>query len=230
MVPARPAIQVIDLTKGFTLHAQGGIDIPVFRELSLTVSAGECVALHGPSGAGKSTLLRSLYANYKPASGQILVRHWDRLVDMASAPEREVLQVRKHTLGFVSQFLRVVPRVMSLEVVSEPLRGLGVDPGEATRKARLILYRLRIPRRLWSVAPATFSGGEQQRINIARSFIVDYPIMLLDEPTASLDGENRSTVVELIKEAKGRGVAIVGIFHDDAVRRAVADRVYEMKT
>lgn len=222
------AIEVVDLSKSFTLHGQGGVDIPVFDKLRFAVDYGECVALHGPSGAGKSTLLRSLYANYKPISGQILVRHQTRLVDMATAQPREILAVRKHTMGFVSQFLRVIPRVPALEVVCEPLRALGVAPQESQHKASELLERLRIPKRLWSVAPATFSGGEQQRINIARSFAVDYPIMLLDEPTASLDGKNRGTVMELIAEAKHRGAAIVGIFHDDEVRHALADRVFEM--
>lgn len=223
-----PAIQVIDLTKSFTLHVQGGVSIPVFHNLHLTVEHGECVALLGQSGVGKSTLLRSLYANYKPDSGLILVRHRDGWVDMSHAQEREILQVRKYTMGFVSQFLRVVPRVPSVKVVAEPLRSLGFSADESRLKAEALLDRLHIPRRLWNVAPATFSGGEQQRINIARSFVVDYPIMLLDEPTASLDDKNRSTVMELIKEAKGRGAAVVGIFHDEEVRRAVADRIYEM--
>ncbi len=223
------AIRVIGLTKSFTLHVQGGVAIPVLDGAALTVANGECVALLGPSGSGKSTFLRSLYANYKPDSGRILVRHRDRWVDMGHAGEREILEVRRHTLGYVSQFLRVIPRVPSLEVVSEPLRHLGVGADKSRRKAEVLLERLRIPSRLWNVAPATFSGGEQQRINVARSFVVDYPIMLLDEPTASLDGTNRATVIDLIREVKERGAAVVGIFHDDEVRRAVADRVYEMR-
>ena len=224
-----PAINVIDLTKSFTLHVQGGVRIPVFDRLQLTVAPGECVALYGPSGAGKSSLLRSLYGNYKPTSGQILVQHQGRLVDMVQAVEREIVEVRKQTMGFVSQFLRVVPRVPSIEVVIEPLRNIGIDRAECRRKAEILLDRLRIPQRLRTVAPATFSGGEQQRINVARSFMVDYPIMLLDEPTASLDAANCATVIELIKEAKERGAAVVGIFHDEAVRKAVADRIHEMK-
>lgn len=223
-----PAINVIGLTKSFTLHVQGGVRIPVFDRLQLTVARGECVALYGPSGAGKSSLLRSLYGNYKPSSGQIMVQHQGRLVDMVQAEEREIVEVRKQTMGFVSQFLRVVPRVPSLNVVIEPLLNIGIDRAECRRKAEILLDRLRIPQRLWTVAPATFSGGEQQRINVARSFMVDYPIMLLDEPTASLDAANCATVIELIQEAKERGAAVVGIFHDDAVRSAVADRVYEM--
>jgi alpha-D-ribose 1-methylphosphonate 5-triphosphate synthase subunit PhnL len=223
-----PAIRVCGLTKSFTLHVQGGVTIPVFEKLGLEVQPGECLALAGPSGVGKSTLLRTLYANYKPDAGEILVRHRDRWVDLGQAKEQEILEVRKHTIGFVSQFLRVVPRVPCVDVVSEPLRSLGVSAEDARRKAEFLLDLLRIPKRLWNIAPATFSGGEQQRINIARSFAADYPIMLLDEPTASLDGKNRATVMELIREAKRRGAAVVGIFHDDEDCRAVADRTLEL--
>ncbi|PSH62155.1 phosphonate C-P lyase system protein PhnL [Phyllobacterium sophorae] len=216
------------LTKTFTLHTQGGIVLPVFDDVELTVKAGECVCLHGPSGAGKSTLLRSLYANYKPDAGQILVKHLGQTVDLLAAEPWEVVEIRRSTIGYVSQFLRVIPRVGALNVVTEPAIANGMPAAEATAKAQELLMRLHIPQRLWSLAPATFSGGEQQRVNIARGFIVDYPVLLLDEPTASLDAANRATVVDLINEAKSRGIAIVGIFHDEEVREAVADRLFEI--
>lgn len=223
-----PVIQVRDLTKDFVLHTQNGVRIPVFSGLSLDVAAGECVGLHGRSGAGKSTLLRALYANYKPDAGQVLVRHGDGQVDMARAEARAVLAVRRRTLGYVSQFLRVIPRVPALDVVAEPLIELGTPAAAAREKAATLLARLNIPERLWSLAPATFSGGEQQRVNIARGFAVDYPAMLLDEPTASLDAANRDVVVSMIQDAKARGCAIVGIFHDADVRERVCDRLFEM--
>ncbi|RWD32064.1 MAG: phosphonate C-P lyase system protein PhnL [Mesorhizobium sp.] len=216
------------LTKTFTLHTQGGIVLPVFDNIDLAVKAGECVCLHGPSGAGKSTLLRSLYANYKPDEGQILVEHMGEPLDLLAAEPWELVEIRRSTIGYVSQFLRVIPRIGALDVVAEPAVANGTPADEATAKAQELLMRLRIPKRLWSLAPATFSGGEQQRVNIARGFIVDYPVLLLDEPTASLDAANRQTVVELINEAKSRGVAIVGIFHDEEVREAVADRLFEI--
>ncbi|EKV30932.1 Phosphonates transport ATP-binding protein PhnL [Caenispirillum salinarum AK4] len=223
-----PVIQVRDLTKDFVLHTQNGVRIPVFSGLSLDVAAGECVGLHGPSGAGKSTLLRALYANYKPDSGAVIVSHDGGAVDMATAEPRAVLDVRRRTLGYVSQFLRVIPRVPALDVVAEPLVALGT-PGDAAReKAAVLLARLNIPERLWHLAPATFSGGEQQRVNIARGFATDYPAMLLDEPTASLDAANRDTVVAMIQEAKARGCSIVGIFHDVDVRTRVCDRLFEI--
>lgn len=221
-------IEARGLFKTFTLHTQGGARIPVLADVDVEVAAGECVCLHGPSGSGKSTLLRTLYANYKPQAGRVLVRHAGAMVDLASAEPWRVLEVRRHTLGYVSQFLRVIPRVPALDIVAEPALTLGRPAEEVRAAARALLARLRIPERLWGLAPATFSGGEQQRINIARGFIVDYPILLLDEPTASLDAANRATVIEMILEAKRRGTAIVGIFHDDAVREAVADRLFDM--
>ncbi|KAA3442097.1 phosphonate C-P lyase system protein PhnL [Mesorhizobium sp. SARCC-RB16n] len=224
----RQALRAVGLTKAFTLHTQGGIILPVFKDIELTVRAGECVCLHGPSGAGKSTLLRSLYANYKPDAGQILVDHQGETVDLLAAEPWEVVEIRRSTIGYVSQFLRVIPRVTALAVVSEPAIAKGMPADEVKARAKSLLTRLRIPERLWSLAPATFSGGEQQRVNIARGFIIDYPILLLDEPTASLDAANRETVVELIREAKSRRTAIVGIFHDEEVRNAVADRLFEV--
>ena len=221
-------MRVKDLSKSFTLHEQGGVVLPVLDNINLDVMAGECVVLLGPSGSGKSTLLRSMYANYKPQTGRIEVRHEGAWVDILSAAPRMVLNVRKRTLGYVSQFLRVIPRVPSLEVVAEPLRNIGIDPAAARARAAAMLERLRIPQRLWSLAPATFSGGEQQRVNIARGFVSQSPILLLDEPTASLDAENRAAVIALIAEAKARGTAIVGIFHDEDVRRCVGTRQFDV--
>ncbi|MBP2315401.1 phosphonate C-P lyase system protein PhnL [Azospirillum soli] len=222
-------IRVDSLSKTYVLHTQGGIEIPVFADAALSVASGECVTLHGPSGAGKSTLLRCLYGNCKPDSGAIHVSHGEGTVDIASAPPRVVMEVRRRTLGYVSQFLRAIPRVPALDVVAEPLRALGVPVETAQARAGELLARLRIPERLWSLAPATFSGGEQQRVNIARGFAARHPILLLDEPTASLDARNRAVVIELIAEAKAAGTALVGVFHDDEVREAVSTRVHTMQ-
>jgi len=212
------------LAKTFTLHLQGGVRIPVLHGVGLQVRAGECVALSGPSGAGKSTLMRSLYGSYRTDAGRILVRHAGAMVDIARAEPRLVLRVRRDSLGYVSQFLRVVPRVPALDVVAEPAAARGVPLDKARRHAAALLGRLNIPHRLQALPPATFSGGEQQRVNLARGFIGAHPVLLLDEPTASLDNVNRDVVVAMIREATARGVAIVGIFHDAAVRDAVAGR------
>ncbi|WP_237172152.1 phosphonate C-P lyase system protein PhnL [Pandoraea norimbergensis] len=224
------------LHKTFHLHAHAGAvdaQIPALDSVDLTVRRGECVALVGPSGAGKSTLLRCLYGNYLANAGRIEIRHDDgrgeHWVDLTTATAREVLSVRRTTLGYVSQFLRVIPRVSTLDIVAEPLRRLGVDAQDATAKARALLDRLNIPERLWTLAPATFSGGEQQRINIARGLIAAAPVLLLDEPTASLDAQNRAVVAQLIAEARAAGSAIVGIFHDEATRDEVATRTLAMR-
>ena len=220
-----PALEIRDLAKAFTLHVQGGVRLAVLDGVSLAVESGECVVLADPSGAGKSTLLRAVYGNYLAQAGRVLVRHRGRVVDMVGAAPRLVLDVRRHTLGYVSQFLRVIPRVPTDQVLAGPLRAQGVDAGRALARARAMLERLRIPERLWSLSPVTFSGGEQQRVNVARVFVADYPILLLDEPTASLDAASRHAVVELIREARHRGAAVLGIVHDQQVRGEVATRV-----
>jgi alpha-D-ribose 1-methylphosphonate 5-triphosphate synthase subunit PhnL len=215
-----PMIEVRGLCKSFTLHTQGGAVIEVLRGAALAVHPGECVALTGVSGAGKSTLMRMIWGNYRVDGGSIRVGG----VELAGAEARTVLDLRRHVLGYVSQFLRVIPRVPTLQVVAEPLLSLGVDPAEAEDRAAALLTRLRIPQPLWSLSPTTFSGGEQQRVNIARGFVQPWPALLLDEPTASLDGANRDTVLELIEQAKARGAAILGIFHDAPARARVCDR------
>jgi len=220
-----PALEVLGLGKAFVLHVQGGVRLPVLDGVSVAVHAGECVVLADPSGAGKSTLLRSIYGNYVVREGQVLVRHRERVVDMVGAPPRVVLDVRRESLGYVSQFLRVIPRVPAEQVVAGTLRARGVEAGPALARARAVLERLRIPERLWALSPVTFSGGEQQRVNVARVFVADYPILLLDEPTASLDAVCRLAVVELIREARARGAAVLGIVHDAEVRAQVATRV-----
>jgi alpha-D-ribose 1-methylphosphonate 5-triphosphate synthase subunit PhnL len=216
------------LAKGFTLHLQGGVRIPVLAGVGLELCAGECVVLSGPSGVGKSTLLRSLYGNYHADSGRIMICHHDGMIDLASADPRTILAIRHETLGYVSQFLRVVPRVPAVDVVAEVLVGRGASPDEARRVATELMLRLNIPRRLHALPPATFSGGEQQRVNLARGFIGGHPILLLDEPTASLDAENRAVVVAMINEAKSRGTAIIAICHDAEVRDAIADRLFAL--
>lgn len=218
--------ELSNVTKTFTLHNQGGAVIEVLSNASLSVARGECVALTGASGAGKSTLMRMLYGNYRTQSGVMSVAG----LDLAQAAPREVIRLRREVLGYVSQFLRVVPRVPTLDVVAEPLLALGTDASEARDRAAALLEKLNIPRPLWSLSPTTFSGGEQQRVNIARGFVHPYPALLLDEPTASLDARNRDVVLGLIEEAKARGTAIIGIFHDEAARDRVCDRQIDVST
>ena len=219
---------VSEVSKSFTMHLRGGLRLPVVENVSFGLKAGQCAVLGGPSGAGKSSVIKMLYGNYAADTGQIIVQHDGHLVDLASASPRTVLAVRRDTIGYVSQFLRTVPRVSAVDVVAEPLAVRGVDREDARAKARELLARLNLPEMLWSLPPATFSGGEQQRVNIARGFITEHPILLLDEPTASLDARNRAVVMEMIAEKKEAGVALLGIFHDQDVRDAVADAVIDV--
>lgn len=219
---------VSEVAKSFTMHLRDGLRLPVVSNVAFSVKAGECVVLGGPSGIGKSSLLKMVYGNYAVDSGQILVEHEGRVVDLAGADPRTILAVRRATLGYVSQFLRTVPRVAAVDVVAEPLLARGVAPAEARDAAEAMLDRLNLPRELWQLPPATFSGGEQQRVNIARGFITDHRILLLDEPTASLDATNRAVVVAMIAEKKAAGVALLGIFHDEDVRAKVADRIVDV--
>ncbi len=222
-------LKISNVGKDFVLHTQSGITIPVIKDMSLTVKAGEAVALSGPSGSGKSSLMRMIYGNYLCNDGEILVLHKGRWVDTALANSRDVLEIRRQTIGYISQFLRVIPRVPTLQIVAEPLRERGESEEKSLERARELLSLLNIPENLWSLSPVTFSGGEQQRVNIARGFSASYPLLLLDEPTASLDANNRNIVMNLINKARDNGVAVIGIYHDKDVRDAVSTRICDLQ-
>jgi alpha-D-ribose 1-methylphosphonate 5-triphosphate synthase subunit PhnL len=226
--PMTAMIEILDAEKTFTMHLQGGVRLPVVRGVSFQVNAGECVVLSGPSGAGKSSILKMIFGNYRCDGGRIGIYHEGAQLDLAKAEPREILGVRRNTIGYVSQFLRAVPRVPTIDVVAEPLIATGTPRSDARAQAGNLLRCLNIPERLWMLPPSTFSGGEQQRVNIARGFISDHPILLLDEPTASLDAKNREVVVDLIDEKKRAGVAMVAIVHDDEIRRLIADRIVDV--
>ena len=245
-LPMAALLEVRGVRKHFTLHLRGGLELPVLDHIDLQVHAGECVALVGASGRGKSTLMKCLYGSYGVDAGELWLQRTDgQRVDLARVSPRDLMALRRGEIAYVSQFLRALPRQSAQDLVAERLLQAS-PPGaqgdadaehdplddspylaalEAAREqAGLLLARLNLPSGLWGLPPATFSGGEQQRVNIARGFIVPARLLLLDEPTASLDAANRRVVVELIREAKARGSAIVGIFHDEEVRDAVADR------
>ena len=228
-----PLRQMQGVSKQFVLHLQSSTSLPVLNHFDLDILPGECVRLSGPSGMGKSTVLKLAFGNYRASAGHIWVRSTDgSLVDITQADARTVLHLRSHAMGYVSQFLRVIPRVAAIDIVAEPLLEAGSNPitqSQAREQAAHWLERLRIPSSLWQLPPATFSGGEQQRINIARSFIKPRPLLLLDEPTASLDPENTQTVIELIAQARAQGVGILGIFHDSVVAEAASSRTVAMQ-
>lgn len=221
-------IAVNNACKTFCLHNQGGVEIRVLDNVGFQVNAREALILYGQSGKGKSTLLRSLYGNYVLDSGSIHINYQGNTFDLTQLHPRYIVQLRKSIIGWVSQFLRIIPRVATLDLVMAPLLKNGVEEAEARTQAEKLLTRLNVPERLWTLSPSTFSGGEQQRVNIACGFIMHYPILLLDEPTASLDETNKAVVVDLINEAKQRGSAVVGIFHDAQVRSLIGDIVLQM--
>jgi alpha-D-ribose 1-methylphosphonate 5-triphosphate synthase subunit PhnL len=223
-----PALTLDGVTKTFTMHLQGGIRLPVVSGVSFAVNAGACAVLGGPSGIGKSSILKMNFGNYRCDAGRILVHADDEAVDVATAQPRRILALRNRAISYVSQFLRAVPRVAAIDVVAEPLVATGTKPDAARERAAALLTVLNIPKPLWDLPPATFSGGEQQRINIARGFLPERPILLLDEPTASLDATNRAVVGALIAEKKKRGTAIVAIAHDEDVRNAIADEIVDV--
>jgi alpha-D-ribose 1-methylphosphonate 5-triphosphate synthase subunit PhnL len=227
-IPMPPLLQVERVSKAFTLHLRGGVRLDVVRDVSFEARPGECLVLGGPSGAGKSSLLKMIYGNYRCDEGAIRVRDGDELVDVAGAEPRRVIALRRTAMAYVSQFLRVIPRVGSLDIVAAAAREGGLSPDEARERTSALLAALNVPERLWSLPPATFSGGEQQRVNIARGLVADRPLVLLDEPTASLDATNRAVVVDLIRAKIAGGAAVVGIFHDEDVREAVATRVIDV--
>jgi alpha-D-ribose 1-methylphosphonate 5-triphosphate synthase subunit PhnL len=223
------AVAVEGVSKSFTLHLREERSIGVVRDVSFTAARGECVVLGGPSGAGKSSILKMIYGNYRVDAGTIHVCDGDSAVDVATAEPRRILALRRRVMGYVSQFLRVIPRVAAFDIVRDAAVSGGAAREEAESRAARLLSLLNVPERLWSLPPATFSGGEQQRINIARGLAADHPILLLDEPTASLDHDNRAVVVDLINEKKRNGAAIVGVFHDEDVRERVADRIVDVR-
>ncbi|SNY92862.1 alpha-D-ribose 1-methylphosphonate 5-triphosphate synthase subunit PhnL [Cohaesibacter sp. ES.047] len=219
---------VTDVGKSFVMHLRGSVTIPVVARVNFVLNAGECSVLGGPSGVGKSSILKMIYGNYGTDTGQILVYFNGRMLDLARADPRTILAVRREMVGYVSQFLRAMPRVPALDVAAEGLVEQGESVSSARERAGNMLARLNLPEKLWQLPPATFSGGEQQRVNIARGFLTEHPVLLLDEPTASLDAANRAIVIDLIKEKKRQGVALLGIFHDKVVRDAVADVIVDV--
>ena len=217
-------LEVEDLAKTFTMHLRDGVRLPVVEGVSFQVSAGECVVLGGPSGAGKSSVLKIVAGTYAANAGAVRVRHRGVLVDTTRLSARDMGAVRRETIADVTQFLRAIPRVAAIDLVAAAGGG-----GETAREeAAVLLARLNLPERLWDLPPATFSGGEKQRVNIAAGFIRKTPLLLVDEPTASLDHANRDVVVRLIGEKKAAGTAVLGIFHDPEVRDAVCERVVDV--
>ena len=223
-----PILQVEGYGKHFQLHEQNKL-IPSSHDVSLTVHAGRLTALVGPTGAGKSSVLKGIYRTYLPSAGRILYRDaLGREQDLALATEHQMLELRRREIGFVTQFLHCLPRQATLDVVAQPLVALGTPRPQARARAGELLRAMNLPERLWSVSPATFSGGERQRVNLARGFIARPRLLLLDEPTASLDPVTAECVIALIEALKSAGTAMLAIFHHLETTRRLADQMVEL--
>lgn len=223
-----PILEIDGLGKHFQLHDQGKL-IPSCANVGLEVHGGQLTALVGPTGAGKSSVLKCVYRTYLPSAGRMIYRDAaGHATDLAQASEHRMLELRQRDIGFVTQFLHCLPRRSAIDVVCEPLLMQGVPRDDAHRRASELLSLLHVPERLWGVPPATFSGGEKQRINLARGLIARPRLLLLDEPTASLDPVTTDRVIELIESIKAEGVAMLAIFHAPELVRRTANQVVEL--
>ena len=220
----------MNLKKNFTLHNRGGIVVTGFDTINFSLQKSQLMALSGPSGAGKSSILRTLYRTYKASGGAINFQRNDgAVINLAECPESMVLELRKREIGFITQFLKVLPRVSAIDAVANPLIEIGVAEAEAQESARDLLLQLGIRRELLDLSPLTFSGGEQQRVNIARGIIAPKELLLIDEPTASLDAKSAEIVLETLENLKKQSIAMIAIFHDQKKIERVADIEYIVK-
>jgi alpha-D-ribose 1-methylphosphonate 5-triphosphate synthase subunit PhnL len=223
-------LKVTGLSKLFQLSLSHDMKVNPFQNLSFEIAKGKFMGIAGPSGIGKSSILKCIYRTYLPTSGEI---KYDSAyygpIDLAKASEREISHLRKNEISYVSQFLKVIPRVSAVDIVAEKLLPSGLRIEAARLQAEEMLERLRIPRKLVQAYPATFSGGEQQRVNLARAFIVRPRLLILDEPTASLDKETKQSVLELLSEMKAQGTTMIGVFHDWDVMERIADDILDLQ-
>ncbi|MCU4800284.1 ATP-binding cassette domain-containing protein [Halobacteria archaeon HArc-gm2] len=216
-------LTVEGLTKTFDMHALGDKQVVGLDDVSFTVRRGEFLAIVGESGSGKSSLLKCLYRTYEPTAGSTVYHPAD--ADLATCDDRTVMAIRDSTLGYASQFLDEIPRVPAIDVVARPLMERGTPAAQARDRARELLDALGLPEELWEAYPATFSGGERQRVNLAQALAPEPELLLLDEPTSALDPETRTAAIELLSESTDAETTVVGVFHDRDVVERVADRV-----
>jgi len=221
---------VKNLSKEFTVYTRGGLKINGYENINFELQRGEFLSLYGPSGLGKSSILKALFRTYTTTRGEIIFEKQNgEITDIASASESEILHLRKESIGYVSQFLQVLPRISAVDIVAQPLIEKGELEEVSKEKAKEMLSFLNIKEELFDVSPLTFSGGEQQRVNIAKGIIAPKSLLLLDEPTASLDKANINKVIDKLLEIKKDGVSMVGIFHDLDCMRRISDKVFDMK-
>ncbi|XPV68294.1 MAG: phosphonate C-P lyase system protein PhnL [Halarcobacter sp.] len=223
-------IEIKNISKMFTVHTRGGLQVHGYENISFDVNQGEFISLYGPSGMGKSSVLKAIYRTYTTTSGDIMFyKNENESLNIATANESEILELRKEQLGYVSQFLQVLPRISAVDIVAQPLIEKGEFQENAIQKAKEMLDFLNIKEELFYISPLTFSGGEQQRVNIAKGIIAPKSVLLLDEPTASLDKNNTQKVIDKLLEIKKDGISMIGIFHDLDCMKRISDRIYDMK-
>ena len=223
-------LEVKNLKKTFTVHTQGSVEVKGFEDINFKLKQGEFLSLFGPSGAGKSSILKTLYRTYNTTSGEInFYKDNGSIVNISNSTESEILNLRKNDLGYVSQFLQILPRISAVDVVATELIQKGESEEVAKEKAKEMLDYLSIKEELFNLSPLTFSGGEQQRVNIAKGIIAPKSLLLLDEPTASLDKNNTLKVIDKLQDLKKQGVSMVGIFHDQDAMEMISDKIYKLK-
>jgi alpha-D-ribose 1-methylphosphonate 5-triphosphate synthase subunit PhnL len=222
-----PVLEVRNLAKQFQMHHLGQT-LYAFDGISFTLHPGEFLLLRGPNGVGKSTLLRTLYRSYLPRAGQIWYHSTEGRIDLATAADVDIALLRRREIGFVTQFLIARPRVAAENIVAEPLRRAGIAAPDAVEEARRWLAEFGVKRDLWRAYPTTFSGGEQQKVNLARALILPQRLLLLDEPTASLDAGARAALIRRLADLKAAGVAMIGVFHHPGDVAELIDREIEL--
>jgi alpha-D-ribose 1-methylphosphonate 5-triphosphate synthase subunit PhnL len=227
-------VEVNQLSKTFELHILHDKMITALHDIEFAIAEGEIIGLTGKSGSGKSSLMKCLYRTYLATGGEIL--YYSRgaggaggaknggVVDLVKASDHEVIALRRSEIRYCSQFLSVIPRVSAIDVVAEPLTRTEKNRDLARSRAKDLLEVLGLPTALWDAFPVTFSGGEQQRINVARAIIARPRLLLIDEPTASLDTRTKDVVIGLIRDLKQEGTSVLCISHDDYTLERLADR------
>lgn len=221
-------LTIKNLAKNFYLH-NPGLEIKSCQDINLSLERGQFIGIVGLSGAGKSTILKCINRSYLPMQGEII---YDSeafgKIDLAAATEREMLYLRRQEIGYVSQFLNVMPRTTAKEHVMSALLDMGEDVGVAEAAAIEMLTYFKLPQTLWDLYPATFSGGERLRLNLAHAMVKKPRLLLLDEPTASLDNKTKILVKDMMKMLKEKNTSMIGIFHDLEFMEGICDQVFNI--
>ncbi|MCL1913395.1 MAG: ATP-binding cassette domain-containing protein [Eubacteriaceae bacterium] len=221
-------LSISNLSKNFYLH-NPGLEIKSCQNINLALEKGEFIGIVGLSGSGKSTILKCINRSYLPMQGEII---YDSeafgKINLSTATEREILYLRCHEIGYVSQFLNVMPRTTAKEHVMNALVDIGIDAKAAEIDANEMLVYFRLPETLWGIYPATFSGGERLRLNLAHAMVKKPRLLMLDEPTASLDNKTKLLVRDMLVKLKDTNTSMIGIFHDIEFMDGVCDRVFNL--